>query len=139
MNYLSWAPCSCCNEISILMIAEVILFLLVSNVPIWKHWHFQGIHLLHINLILIRNAPMLQISCLMTKFLIYLSEIFGSLFICCGWHLMCKSNFIFLNEQVILLFDHIMFPFLYMMFSNLWYISIFISVWEYLFYDLYML
>ena len=77
MNYLSWAPCSCCNEISILMIAEVIVFLIVSNVPIWKHWHFQGIHLLHINLILIRNAPMLHISCLMKKKFIYLSEIFG--------------------------------------------------------------
>ena len=76
-----WAPCSCCNEISILMIAEVILFLLVSSVPIWKHWHFQGIHLLHINMLLTRNEPMLKISCLMTLFFIYLSDILGHYFI----------------------------------------------------------
>ena len=66
LKSLSWAPCSCCIDIYILMIVEVALFLLVSNIPIWKHWHFYGIHLLHIKMMLTRNELMLNINCLMT-------------------------------------------------------------------------
>ena len=39
LKSLSWAPYSCCIDISILTIAEVVLFLFVSNIPICKHWH----------------------------------------------------------------------------------------------------